>query len=602
MQNSLINIKYFFFLILFQLLTFHSFSQEYVRITDFGVNPDDTVNVVPAFNKALRSCAGKEDPVLLFPEGTYHFRKESAREVEPGMLLNGIQNITIDGEGSEFVFHGKMQVVSMYNCRNIILKNFSVDWQNPFISQGELLETGDNYIDVGIDREQYPYVIEGNSFLLNPAGEKIQPVSAELFVYDEKTKVYTVEGSTHIKTTKVKEIKPGIVRFYGSLNKKPKPGSKVKFLAVDYIATGISIVESKDILLKDIIIHHALGDGIASARSENITLNNANVLINKDKDRIFSVLGNATHFISCRGNINISECKHTGTGGFFTKIHGEYVSIDSVPGSNVVTSSQFYSIRPGESVWFVESDTYQRTGSGIIRHKQPIVRNNRIEAAGIMFSEAVPGNLDRNDFLESKEWIPRVRINNCNIPQNNKSGGINVNIPGSVIIEENHFRNVAPAILINGSPDSLKESGACDDVTIRNNKFEECLVIWQNSSEINNSEQALISILPDLKPLEAGYQPFHKNILIENNIFRTSSLAVLNCSLTTDLIIKGNRIEVTENCEPDARKDPFFYFNACQDIIVKDNEIHKHYQSKSLKIKNMNTTQIQAEGFKIQLE
>ena len=599
MQKSLINIKYFFFLILFQSFIFHSFSQEYVKITDFGVNPDDTVNVVPAFKKALRSCAGKKDPVLLFPEGIYHFRKESAREVEPGMLLNGMQNLTIDGDGSEFVFHGRMQVVSMYNCSNMILKNFTVDWQNPFKSQGEILETGDNYIDVSIDREQYPYVIEDNSFLLNPAGEKIQPVSTELFVYDEKNKVHTTKGKINIKTTKVKEIKPGIVRFYSSFNHKPKPVSKVTFLAVDYIATGISIVESKDILLKDIVIHHALGDGIASARSENITLNNTNVLMNEDKSRIFSVLGNATHFISCNGKVNITECTHTGAEGYFTKIHGEYVSIDSLPGSNVVISSQFYSIRPGESVWFVESDTYQRTGSGIIRHKQPIFRNNKIESAGFMFSEPLPGNLDQDDFLESKNWVPDVNINNCNILQSNKSGGINVNVPGKIIIEENNFNNVVPAILINGSPDSLKESGACDNVTIRDNIFEECLPLRDNYIERNRMGEGMISIMPFFGSLNAETPPFHENISIVNNNFRMSDIPLINSRLTSDLIFSGNQIDLSGSCKNKSEIDAAFYFNGCEDVIIKENNIDRKYQRKVIRIKNMDTSEIQADELKI---
>ena len=62
------------------------------------------------------------------------------RETTIGFLLQNLKDITFDGGGSEFIYHGKMQVAAINSCTNVTLQNFSVDWDRPMISQGEIIE------------------------------------------------------------------------------------------------------------------------------------------------------------------------------------------------------------------------------------------------------------------------------------------------------------------------------------------------------------------------------------------------------------------------------------------------------------------------------
>ena len=56
--------------------------------------------------------------------------------------------------------HGRMQPFTLDHCRNITLKNFSVDWEIPLTAQGIVTQSTSEYLEIEIDSHQYPYIIE----------------------------------------------------------------------------------------------------------------------------------------------------------------------------------------------------------------------------------------------------------------------------------------------------------------------------------------------------------------------------------------------------------------------------------------------------------
>ena len=51
-----------------------------------------------------------------------------------------MQNIVFDGQGSELIFHGRMLPVSIIQSTNCTVKNISIDFENPHISQVQVIE------------------------------------------------------------------------------------------------------------------------------------------------------------------------------------------------------------------------------------------------------------------------------------------------------------------------------------------------------------------------------------------------------------------------------------------------------------------------------
>ena len=84
-----------------------------------------------------------------------YFQSRPNESQEVGIALEDMKNLTLDGQGSEFVFHGRMLPVSLLRSENCLLKNFSIDFENPHIAQVKIVE---NDPQDGIVFEPAPWV------------------------------------------------------------------------------------------------------------------------------------------------------------------------------------------------------------------------------------------------------------------------------------------------------------------------------------------------------------------------------------------------------------------------------------------------------------
>ncbi|MBO5860861.1 MAG: hypothetical protein J6Q45_04255, partial [Alistipes sp.] len=125
-------------------------AQQIINITDFGATPNTREDCREAFAKAVEACGGK-DATIVFPKGEYHFYQAAGEQRTRAMRLHRAKNITIEGSGSEFVFHGNMGIMMIEHCENITVRNLSTDWERTYISQGEFVEVADDHIDLRID-------------------------------------------------------------------------------------------------------------------------------------------------------------------------------------------------------------------------------------------------------------------------------------------------------------------------------------------------------------------------------------------------------------------------------------------------------------------
>ena len=101
------------------------------------------------------------------------------------------------------------------------------------------------------------------------------------------------------------------------------------------------------------------------------------------------------------------------------------------------------------------------------------------------------------------------------------------------------------------------------DVTNRNNIFEAC---GYNSAPGNY----IIAIAPENHELVAGYF-VHKNISIENNIFKVYDYPILSARSTEGLVFKSNTVIQTDLLKP-GPKGPAFHLTACKSVRIEKND------------------------------
>ena len=577
--------------------------QKTISITDIGYERGSRKNVIPFVNEALKQCTTGENVTISFPKGRYDFWQDfstSNRRNTTGITMDGLKNIILDGDGSEFIFHGNMQIINLIRCENILIKNFSVDWDFPYIYQGKYLNATDEFIELEFDINQYRYIIENNKFFLTGEGWKAEP-TGYFNMFDGNTKeiLYkTHDGNnSNLFTAKAEEISPGIVRFYGKPNIKPPKGTFTTLMAGRYITTGINISNSKDVYLKDITLYHALSHAVFGTYSENITMENTSVRINEKKNRVFSVVADASHFLNCKGLVKIINCAHTGAMDDFINVHGAYLKIDSITGNNSLITSRGFNGTTGDEIWFVNPVHCQRSEVFTI---QSIERSGG--GSRITFTSPLPKEVKAGDYLENKTWSASVEIRNCRILKQHRARGLLVTTPQKVVIEDNYFRTAGTAILIEGDMDYWFESGANRDVTIRNNVFEDCVTSGCITGNRWEWGEAIITVTPSHRPQNEKTEPYHRNIRIENNIFKTFDTPLVHARSVRGLTFKNNEIVRTNSFQPYLWQKSSFLFDGCRDVVISGNKIDIEYVTRTIEAHNMRKSDIKTEGFSMNLK
>jgi hypothetical protein len=565
-----------------------------VLVTDFGANPAGREDAVPAIQKALDACRAGNAALLVFPKGRYDFYAPKGRRAY-AIAANGLKNLVIDGGGSEFIFHGIMGVASVFNSENITLRNFTVDWDSPYIVQGIIQDTTGAWVDVKFDTSKYPFEIKNEKIYF--LGEDwSRQIDGHSILYERETKeiVYDTRDNPlgpidKIFNTRAGDRGGGLVRFYGSPKYKARPGTILALWLGRYIMPGFSLRGSRNVTLENIDVFHALSHGVEAFRTENITLRNVNLRRNDGKGRVFSTVADGFHINTCKGLIKIEHCTHTGIGDDFVNLHGKNIVIRRLVDARTLEvgvsgrESASDSLATGEEVWFIERHSMQRTHSATIIRIDDVRDGGKRIARRIVFDRDMPVLLKPDDLIENKTWTAALEIRNCNILKTHRARGILVTTPEPVIIEDNYFRTAGAAILIEGDATYWYESGACRDVLIRNNIFEDCF----SSGHAGVWGHAVITIHPGVDPRSDSDPPYHRNIRIEHNVFNAFDLPILYARSVGGLEFTGNRLFRTETYKPRAGNKYNFILNGCRNAILHDNFYAPGFPGKNIHQTNM---------------
>ena len=102
--------------------------------------------------------------------------------------LFDMTNITIEGGGSTFMFHGRMVPITIERTRGATLKNFSIDWIRSFHAELKVVDSDEEAKSfvVTCDQKLYPYTIAGGKILFERFGQ-LDPIGSNI-VFDPKTR------------------------------------------------------------------------------------------------------------------------------------------------------------------------------------------------------------------------------------------------------------------------------------------------------------------------------------------------------------------------------------------------------------------------------
>lgn len=565
-----------------------------IRVTDYGAVPDSGAAANGAFARALEACGG-HDAVIIFPRGRYDFHPDPDSEQTIAMALRGARNIVVDGGGSEFVFHGRMKVFHVEDCENVTLRNFSTDWDRPYISQGEFVAVTPQYVDLRIDRSQYPYVIEQGHIRFTGEGWSAGVVDSYMNIYDKATGTIayrTRDSHTgNIFNGEAEQVAPDVVRFHGSILEREvpvRPGQIITLYHGTYILTGIELCYSRDITLEDITLYHTLSNGVYGYRCENITLHRVSTTPRTEKGRVFSTVADASHFTCCRGRILIDGCAHAGQGDDFMNVRGTYSRIESFKDRcTALIDGRGWTIGATDTLWVVDRETMRRGAELVVR-----CINKRNGGYEVEFTDTVPAEVTEGMFLENKTWTPELVVRNCRFEKKNRARGMLVTTPRRVVIENNCFNTAGAAILIEGDLDHWFESGSHTDLTIRNNRFVNCCTSGCETGDRWEWGEAPITISPSFRPDSPDSPSYHRNITICDNTFECFDAPVLFARSVENLRFERNRLKPTFDYEPFLWQRSTLRLDGCRRVTVRDNRVAKDFPARTIELHHMHRSDL----------
>ena len=540
-------------------------------------------DMVPVVFQALEEC--NDDAVIKFPKGDYHFWPTFAFEKYYYISNNrhglkrvafpiiGKKNITIDGGGARFIFHGEIIPFVVENSERITLKNFSIDWERPFYSEGVITEADESGVTLEIGRALYPYHFKNGEMIFEGEGWA-RSFSEGVFEIDSKTDApaYLSGDAMGLGITKdlgVEEVSDGVIRFNQKFPQIPTVGNILLLRHYRRHSPGIHLKRSKDSLIENVTLHHAGGMGVIGQFCENVTVRNSTV--SPSGNRHFSVTVDATHFVNCRGEIRLEDCLFEGQLDDPCNVHGINTRIKEVLDSRTLVTERVHHEQHGVEIGFASDRVHFSDNETLLGYAE-----NRIEKVDwinarysrITFEQDLPDDLQAGHVLENMSWTPEFTLSDRTC-RNNRARGCLISTPGKVVVENNRIASSGAGVKISGDANHWFESGAVRDVLICNNEFSDCCygpASWG---------RAVIEIDPEIENPERLSECFHRNIRIENNRFFTFDVGIVYARSVDGIAVAGNTIRRTQSYPAINRMKELLTFESCRNIQVGDNHIDK---------------------------
>lgn len=576
-----------------------------ISVADFGLKPDSRVNAVPFVQKAIRACKENPGSTLVFPQGRYDFWAQHAVEkeyhetntydVNPkilAVLLDEVNDLTIDGDGSEFIMHGRMQPFTLDHCQNITLKNFTVDWDIPLTAQGTVVESTPDFMEIEIDTCQYPYIIENKR--LTFVGEGWKSSVWSIMQFDPETHFVLPNTGDNLgwRGYDAMKVSRGRVRLSDpnrEANKfYPAAGTILVLRHSTRDHAGIFIFHSTNTKMENLKLFHTCGLGILSQYSKDISFNDVHIIPNTSKGRVLSGHDDGFHFMGCSGLLKIENCSWAGLMDDPINIHGTCSRIMEVLSPTRIKCKFMQDMsegmewgRPNETIGFIEHNTMRTAATGKITKFKAL---NKAEFI-IELSAPLPTEVGAGYVIENLTCTPDAEIRNCHFGSC-RARGLLVSTPGKVVIEDNVFESSGSAILIAGDANAWYESGAVKDVLIRNNDFR-----YPCNSSLYQFCEAVISIDPEIPTPEQKY-PYHRNIRIVDNTFHLFDYPILFARSVDGLTFSNNTLIRDTTYQPYHYRKEGITLEACKSVIISNNKIEGDVLGRTVKFENMKSSDI----------
>lgn len=532
---------------------------------------------MPAIRAALADCERTGASELVLPGGILQVRPDQAferyeyisnndpSEKRIAFLLKDVRNFTVKGNGTTLMFHGYMSPFSLEGCSNVKVENLNIDFTHPFVFEGTIAGYGPDWVDLSFPQSYKP-VLRGTQLVFEDEDRETYEFGSILEFDSVRKEVayhthdYWIWANNPVSTVKNAD---GTYRMSFGKYDGGTIGNVLALGAPARVHPAFTLLDCDGFTLEDVNIWQCCGMGVIAQSSRDITLERVKVEPTPGSDKIISISADATHFVNCKGQITMKDCVFKGQKDDATNVHGWYMQVDKVLGPRKLllawrNSGQYGVdfIRKGMHLELVDYKTMEAYARLEVAQARML---NSIYCE-VTFKEDLPEGVEQGNVVAEDDEYPDVLISGCYIG-NNRARGLLIGSRGKVVIENNVFHSPGTAILFEGDGRYWYEQSGVRDVVIRDNVFDNCMY---GSATWGTACIAVGSGIP-----ERENSRYHKNILVENNVFRGFDNRIVNLYCVDGFTFRGNTVEKTTDYPEYGDPDKMFITDNCNSINIQ---------------------------------
>ncbi len=443
------------------------------------------------------------------------------------IFLKDRKNIVVDGNGATILVHGKMTPLLFDNCENVTVRNLTIDYACPTMSEFTVLSNDAESVVIRINSECL-FRVEENELIWhgeeNPDGGYYWEDSAHgnrrhVKLYDPEIRQSKDFSRDDMMFERIEIIGEHTLCLYPK-NKEAefRKGCVYQTRNIVRDQTGGLLQRCKNLVFEDLRIMFMHGLGIVSQFCENVTFRNCD--LTPKEGRTITSTADFFQFSGCKGQLTVENCKASGAHDDYINVHGTHlriVEINEEENSMVVRFMHpetwgVQAFEKGDSLEFIRWDTLIPYGETVVENYQ------RLDDTDIrLFVSVIPDGITvGKDVVENATWTPDLHVTGCDFgPTSGR--GILCTTRGKVIIENNRFTNLwGPALLLEDDCNFWFESGYTKEVVFRNNVVSECDFgkTWESAPVIRYTPKIM---------KEDSTEFVHGRLVLSENVFEKSA-------------------------------------------------------------------------------
>jgi len=413
------------------------------------------------------------------------------------------KQITIDGNGATLLVHGKMTPLLFDRCEDITVKNLTIDYAVPTMTEFTIVENsgGDCILRMNpdclfrVDGNQLCWLGEPDKNGI-PYWEEYHLGRGRYFkLYDPQTEKCRDFQKSDLAFTSVEQIDAQTVRV--------RLANPDAFFPAGHVMQTRSIVRDqvgslfqrcKNLRFENLRVKFMHGLGMVSQFCENVAFVDCD--FTPAEGRTIASTADFFQFSGCRGQLLIERCRARGAQDDHINVHGTHLRVVEADGQSMVVrfmhaeSWGFQAFAAGDRLEFIRWDT-------LIPYAETVVTAfDRLNDTDIRLwlDRPLPETLVLGkDVVENVDWTPDLTVRNCDFgPTSGR--GILCTTRGKVVIEQNRFEKLwGPALLVEDDCNFWFESGCTREIIFRENEVIDCEYghMWPETPVIRYSPKVM---------------------------------------------------------------------------------------------------------------